>query len=156
MERKLSKAILLVWAGVSLGANLVAAPAKFQVATLSVASLVQVGRAQFAWVGDTEMVLALAAIAALLIARARPSRLLLAALGVFAAQKLCLQPMLQGQSDLLIAGQPKPDGSIHLLFVGAELLKFVLLLAAGLGHRRYACDATSAPFAWTAVRGQAR
>ncbi len=57
---------LLIWAGASISANMIAAPAKFQVADLTRPVALQVGRVQFLWVGYLEMVLA--AFAALAIA----------------------------------------------------------------------------------------
>ena len=46
----------LLWAGLSLGGNLIAAPAKFQVSDLGLALALQVGRAQFTWLGYAEWV----------------------------------------------------------------------------------------------------
>ena len=42
---------LLIWAGACIGANMIAAPAKFQVADLTRPVALQVGRMQFQWVG---------------------------------------------------------------------------------------------------------
>ena len=46
--------ITCIWLGSAIGANLVAAPAKFTVKTLTTADLVSVGRAQFRFVGYVE------------------------------------------------------------------------------------------------------
>lgn len=59
-----ASAIALVWAGVSLGGNMVAATAKFQADMVSRADLLRVGQAQFGWLGYTEAI----ALAAMVIA----------------------------------------------------------------------------------------
>ena len=66
-------ALPLLWAGVSLGGNLVAAPAKFQVAALEMPVALQVGRAQFTWIAYIEWAIPAAVLAASLIQLKRPS-----------------------------------------------------------------------------------
>ena len=48
----LSRGIALVWAGVAIGGSLIATPAKFQAPSLSMTTALEVGRAQFFWVGS--------------------------------------------------------------------------------------------------------
>lgn len=121
----------VLWAGLALGGNLIAAPAKFQVEALSVAELLVVGRAQFAWLGVAELALAAAILLTLMLRRQRPGWLLLVAFAVFAVQQLGLQPRLQARSDLLIAGQAAGESVLHLVFIAAEIVKIGLLLCAG-------------------------
>lgn len=125
-------ALTLLWAGLSLGGNIIAAPAKFQVESLTTTELLQVGRAQFAWLGVTEMVLSGALILALLLARQRPTWTLVVAIVLLAVQQLIWQPALQARSDLMQAGVTPEESHLHLIFVVAEIAKFCLLLSAGL------------------------
>ncbi|KJS39416.1 MAG: hypothetical protein VR74_02205 [Hyphomonas sp. BRH_c22] len=63
----LAPVLALVWAGVSLGGSLVAAPAKFRAPSLEVMTALEVGRAQFLWVGITEAIICAGIIALLLL-----------------------------------------------------------------------------------------
>ncbi len=47
-----------LWAGVVLGGSLIVAPAKFQVPSLTIPQLLEVGQAQFYWVGNAEIIFA--------------------------------------------------------------------------------------------------
>ena len=120
--------VLLIWAGVSLGGNLIAAPAKFQVQSLSVGDLLRVGRAQFSWLGYTENAMA-AMVIALRFAALHLRYFVLACVTTLAVQQLALQPMLEARSDLIIAGLPTQDSHLHIWFVVTEVIKFSLLIA---------------------------
>lgn len=115
------------WAGVSLSGNLVAAPAKFQVAALEMPLALQVGRAQFTWIGYIEWALLGLLLANLLPLRTRPPLLLLLPVTLFLTQQLWLQPLLEARSDLIIAGQTPPASNAHLLFAGLEAVKCACL-----------------------------
>ncbi|MDA7422107.1 hypothetical protein [Tritonibacter multivorans] len=132
-REKLTIPILLsLWAGLAIGGNLIAASAKFQVTALSTAEHLMIGRAQFAWLGIAEMLLAAALLGGFFRQKRRPDYLLLAILAVLALQQLGLHPLLQLRSDTLIAGQTPGPSNLHLLFIAAEILKICLLLwAAG-------------------------
>lgn len=136
--RQIVPAFVFVWAGVALGGNLVAAPAKFQVSTLTLAELLQVGRSQFAWIGGVEMVLAAMVVTMLLFSGARANWPLLVAESVFLLQQIALQPLLQDRSDIIISGGPSSGSHLHILFVAAEIIKFGLLVVS-------ACQFSFAP-----------
>ncbi len=127
----LTPALTILWAGVSLGGNIIAAPAKFQVQSLTTVELLQVGRAQFAWLGITEIAIAVGLVLALIVARQRPSWTLFVALVLLAVQQGIWQPALQARSDLMVADGTPEESHLHLIFVVAEIAKFFLLLAAG-------------------------
>ncbi|MEM8576783.1 MAG: hypothetical protein AAGF60_02945 [Pseudomonadota bacterium] len=125
-------ALVFLWAGICISGNLVAAPAKFTVEGLDLPLALQVGRAQFAWIGALELA-ALAALALIcLTTRRLPAALALAAL-LFAVQQLGLQPMLEARSDAIIAGGPYTPSRLHLAFVALEGTKVALLLWTGWG-----------------------
>lgn len=132
----LAPTLTLLWAGVSLGGNILAAPAKFQVDSLSTTELLLVGRAQFAWLGIAELTLSAALIAVLAMSRTRPNWPLVLAMVLLAVQQFIWQPVLQARSDLMAAGGTPEESHLHLIFVVAEIAKFLLLILAG--HRAHA------------------
>lgn len=127
-------AILLLWAGLALGGNVIAAPAKFQVDSLTLSQLLQVGRAQFAWLGLAE--LAFASVAVLLSAFVdwRLRIPVLIAVMLFGIQHFGLQPLLEARTNVIVSGAPAPESSLHLWFIAIELAKMVTLLTGGLLH----------------------
>lgn len=127
----LAPTLTLLWAGVSLGGNIIAAPAKFQVQSLTTVELLQIGRAQFAWLGIAEIAIAAGLVLTLIFARQRPCWTLFVALVLLAVQQGIWQPALQARSDLMVSGGTPDESHLHLIFVVAEIAKFFLLLAAG-------------------------
>ncbi len=133
--------IALLWAGTLLGGNLLAAPAKFQVDDLSLPLALQVGRVQFLWVWYAELGFLLLLVSLTgyrFAARSKHplqfhlhSWLWISVVIVFAIQHLGFMPLLQARSEQIIAGQPPSHSSLHLIYVGLEGAKFLLLLAAG-------------------------
>ncbi|WP_299554712.1 hypothetical protein [uncultured Tateyamaria sp.] len=124
---------LLIWAGASISANMIAAPAKFQVADLTRAVALQVGRVQFLWVGYLEMFLAALAALAFATETPRVQALVLAALSVFTIQHFVVLPRLSILTDQVIAGTALGGSKLHLIFIALECTKlFALLLAAAM------------------------
>ena len=117
-----------LWAGASLAGNLVAAPAKFQVEALELSVALQVGRAQFSWIGIVEWVFVVLIVAILVLRVRTPPVLLFLAVMIFLSQQFWLQPLMEARSDLLISGQSVPDSHLHVVFAGLEALKFLALL----------------------------
>ena len=122
-----------IWAGVSLGGALIAAPAKFQVEALTPPLALQVGQAQFAWLWICEGVLCvLLILAALLAPHAR--RLVIALpVAVFLIQMIGLVPTLDARTELAISGTTPEASNLHLVFVVLEVLKCLTLTAIALG-----------------------
>ncbi|MEL6683155.1 MAG: hypothetical protein AAFQ09_10995 [Pseudomonadota bacterium] len=112
----------------SLAGNLIAAPAKFQVSDLTLPVALQVGRAQFGWIGIAEWVVTALIILAVFIHLRLPPALLVSAIGIFVIQQLWLQPQLQARSDLIVAGGAAPDSHLHLIYAVLETLKCGLLV----------------------------
>jgi len=117
-----------LWAGAALAGNLVAAPAKFQVQTLELPVALQVGRAQFAWVGIIEWCFVVMIGIVLTLRFKFPPLLLAMPVAIFLIQQFWLQPLLQARSDLLVSGQEVASSHLHLGFAGLEVLKFLSLL----------------------------
>ncbi|MBI1361277.1 MAG: hypothetical protein GC155_13450 [Alphaproteobacteria bacterium] len=132
-----SSAIAFVWAGVVLGGSLIATPAKFQAPSLSLPVALEVGRAQFLWIGVAEIVLCVAfLLCTCLLGRfdwriATPAPLLLV------VQRLVLMPALDARTSHIIAGQQVAPSSLHVAYVVLELVKLMAILAAGIAGFRF-------------------
>lgn len=123
---------LLIWAGASISANMIAAPAKFQVADLTRPVALQVGRVQFLWVGYLEMVLAAFAALAFVTETPRVQAFVLVALSVFAIQRFVVLPQLSHLTDQVIAGTALGGSKLHLIFIALECTKLLALLLAAV------------------------
>ncbi len=125
-----------LWAGVVLGGSLIVAPAKFQVPSLTIPQLLEVGQAQFYWVGNAEIIFAVLLTLPLLYAPIRAQfsitvkSLLLFALAALLVQQGYLMPLLNLRTEATIAGEPVGPSHLHLVFVGIEILKIFALIAS--------------------------
>lgn len=118
-----------LWAGVALGGSLVAAPAKFRAPSLTLEVALDVGRAQFLWLGLTEALLCAALLIGLVCVDDRRWRWPLLATGILAVQRLIIMPPLDVRTLQVIAGEPAPPSSLHVIYIAAEIVKFLLLTA---------------------------
>lgn len=125
-------ALALIWAGLALGGNMIAASAKFQVDSLSTVDLLRVGRAQFAWLGRVEWGLAIALLSAGVVHRGIPIWLILATCLIFLVQQVALHPLLQARTDDLQAGHIVGSSFLHLYFIVLEGVKIALLVGVGI------------------------
>lgn len=124
--------ILLLWAGLSLGGNLIAAPAKFQVDVVPLDDLLRIGRSQFAWLGVAEILFAITLMGSGFIKRACLNWFSGVAILILFFQQIGLQPLLQARTDLILAGQPAPSSQLHLIFIATEIVKFASLVIAAM------------------------
>lgn len=123
---------LLIWAGACIGANMIAAPAKFQVADLTRPVALQVGRMQFQWVGYLEYLLAIIAALATLTATPRTRLMVGVAITLFIVQRLIILPQLSQRTNQIIAGTNPQGSSLHLYFILCELTKIIALMAGAI------------------------
>ena len=130
--RTLFPAIALIWAGVSLGGNLIAAPAKFFETDLSMLILLQVGHAQFLWLGYTEWVLMIFLVIICLFNRTKTLFLLAIPVLILVIQQIVLMPALNERTFSLIAGEPVGPSSLHRVFILLECAKLLALVVIGL------------------------
>jgi hypothetical protein len=124
-------ALIFAWAGGAITGNMIAAPAKFQAPSLTLPVALDVGRAQFFWIGMAESACACALLLLLIAARRLRSWPLAAALALFALQQVWIMPLLDARTLAVIAGQPVPVSSLHLMYVVCEILKISCLILAG-------------------------
>lgn len=132
IARPLLAIVMLVWAGLALGGNIIAAPAKFQVDSLTLSQLLRVGRAQFAWLGVAELVFAIFTILLCLFAVWRLRILGLLAVGLFGLQHFGLQPILEARTDMIVSGEQASEGMPHLIFIALEIAKTAFLALGGV------------------------
>ncbi|WP_299736490.1 hypothetical protein [uncultured Roseobacter sp.] len=123
--------LLFIWAGVSLSGNLVAASAKFQVEALTMPVALQVGRAQFTWIGYVEWSLFAVVILSVLVRSKVLSVALGIALLIFLVQQLWMQPLLEARTNIIVSGGDAGDSHFHIYFIVAEVMKFLALIWAG-------------------------
>jgi hypothetical protein len=125
-----------IWAGLVIGGSLIAAPAKFNAPSLTLSVALDVGRAQFAWLAIGEAVLCLGLLVAL---RGQPRHIWLwvaAPMGLFALQQLALMPALDARTVRIMAGEILPASALHLVYVGVECAKVLLLTGIALWRPR--------------------
>ncbi|MDJ0684639.1 MAG: hypothetical protein QNJ84_08060 [Alphaproteobacteria bacterium] len=127
MTDTLVPAFALIWAGVSLGGSLVAAPAKFRAPSLDLPTALEVGRAQFRWIGVTEAVLCVGLILSLL-ASSNPNWPWMAApILIFGIQRLLVMPTLDTRTVAVINGNRAGETPLHGAFIALEIVKFSTL-----------------------------
>jgi Domain of unknown function (DUF4149) len=126
-------ALIMLWAGVLIGVSFLAAPAKFDAPGLSLPVAMEVGRREFGALNLTELVLAVVTLA--LAAYARPERTIWLGLGLAVVivflQWFWLLPVLDARAELIIRGETPEPAPWHALYVGAEVLKLLMLLVIG-------------------------
>ncbi|MEM8651244.1 MAG: hypothetical protein AAGF54_11990 [Pseudomonadota bacterium] len=122
----------LLWAGLSLGGNLIAAPAKFQVSDLGLALALQVGRAQFTWLGYAEWVFLVVLLVSGVMVRLPVYAFYLMPVAIFLFQQFWVMPRLNARSDMIIAGEMPVESNLHVVFIVLEILKFLALTGTAL------------------------
>ncbi len=123
-------AVVLIWLGSIVGVSFIAAPAKFMVAELDLVTAIKIGRSTFMVFHYFEYVL-LASLMILIgffkvsnIARG----LVLILLALTLIQNLIIYPALGGQSNLMFNGEVGNSKVPHLIYVGMEVVKSIILL----------------------------
>jgi hypothetical protein len=142
--------LLAVWAGVVIGVSFLATPAKFLAESISMAQALDVGRHTFRVLSTVELSLAIMASALCWFASSRllTSGGLMAVWLVLLAERFWLLPVLDERVALYFAGSPPAATYHHTLFIGAEMLKVVLLLICAVSAsttrtaRNLSCSAT--------------
>jgi hypothetical protein len=128
--------IALLWAGVSIGVAFLATPAKFLAPSLALPVALEVGQQTFRVYNGAELLLliALLVLGRWSIAPSRWYLALVAPAAVILAQRFWLVPALDLRVLAIQHGQsPVPPSQLHTVYIAAEALKVVWLLALGLG-----------------------
>lgn len=131
-------AIAFVWLGMVLGISFLEAPLKFRAPGVTLRLGLGIGRVVFRALNRVEVVLlvALLVAAGIAVAPALPATPLTVTVAVLVAllagQLLVLRPRLNRRSDRVLAGEVLPRSREHLVYVGLEAAKVVLLVAVGV------------------------
>jgi hypothetical protein len=124
-----------VWLGAVLAISFLEAPVKFRAPGITVALGLGIGRLVFRALNIAECVLALVLTLAMIPARPGVSSsawaLLAAGWAVLVAQIVGLRPVLDRRARRLLAGESVPRSRLHAAFVGAEVVKVVVLAVLG-------------------------
>ena len=126
-------ALIMLWAGMLIGVSFLAAPAKFGAPSLSLPVAMEVGRREFGALNLAEIASAVVTLA--LAAYVRPERtiwlgLALAAI-IVVLKWLWLLPVLDARAELIIRGDTPEPAPWHALYIGAEVVKLLVLLVVG-------------------------
>lgn len=120
-----------VWMGMILAISFLEAPLKFLAPGITIELGLGIGRLVFTALNVVGIVLL--AVMTLVSLRPRPSRLqigLLAALWVvLLIEVLVIRPPLNARTDALLAGQDPGESALHYLYIAADLVLLVLLVA---------------------------
>lgn len=120
-----------VWLGLLLGISLIEAPLKFQAPGITIPLGLGIGRLVFGAMNIAEAVIAVALVVSLIVGgRTRWQQWL--AVGIVAtlgAKALVIRPIMQATTDAVIAGTSEGGSSLHLLYIAADGMLIVLLLA---------------------------
>lgn len=131
LARALRLVVPAVWLGLIIGISLIETPLKFQAPGITVPLGLGIGRLVFAAMNVVEAVLAAALLVTVLRSRApRPERILAVVLAaVLAVKALVVRPMLQSATDAVVAGTGDGGSGLHYLYIAADAVLIVVLVA---------------------------
>lgn len=120
-----------VWLGLIIGISLIEAPLKFQAPGITIPLGLGIGRLVFGAMNLVEAVIAACLLTAVLAGRApRPERILVIVITVVLALKaLVVRPLMQGTTDAVVAGESTGGSGMHYLYIAADGLLIVGLVA---------------------------
>jgi hypothetical protein len=133
-EQLVAIALPFVWLGLMLGISVLETPLKFRAPGITLALGLGIGRLVFRALNRVELVLAI--VLTLVVAqRARswPLVVLGVADALLLAQVLWLRPQLDRRALRIIDGADAEASSLHLVYIGLEAAKLVLLPVIGAG-----------------------
>lgn len=131
----LLSALCVLWAGLVLGGSFVAAPAKFRAPSLTMSVALEVGRAQFRWLGMTEAIIAVALTTLVILSKPVFWVWVVMPIGIFVIQRLVIMPPLDARTRRKIAGETVPNSHLHVIYVVLEGAKIIgLIMAAWLTY----------------------
>jgi hypothetical protein len=121
--------VFAAWAGLVIGVSFLSARAKFRAPSITRRVALDVGRQTFGMLSRTEMVIALIASVACMVA---PFALIAVGMAVvwavIAAERLWLLPILDLRAGIRMSGRALDPSYHHALFARLEIAKALLLL----------------------------
>jgi len=135
-----------VWLGLIIGISLIEAPLKFQAPGITIPLGLGIGRLVFGAMNIVEAVIAVLLLLAVLRSAApRAQRILTLVLaGVLAIKALLIRPFMQGTTDAVVAGESQGGSGLHYLYIAADGLLIVGLVALLVLTARSLLGATAA------------
>lgn len=121
----------ILWAGMTLGAGVIATPAKFLAPSLTLPTALEIGRVTFYLVGIAEAALCLSLIIAILAFGGIRWRIVIIPIVLFAIQRIGLMPVLDERTIEMIGGNMIKESNLHNFYIILEFAKFFALIAAG-------------------------
>lgn len=131
-----AQAVAFVWTGLLIGGSFIAAPAKFQVASLPLATALEIGRVTFRWIGFAEIALAVALVSLAVALRCSRGWLTLVPVALLAVQRLAILPPLDRRTLDMIEGASVGESHLHIVFIAVEVLKLAVLVWIALRLER--------------------
>ncbi|SHL18033.1 hypothetical protein [Hymenobacter psychrotolerans] len=134
---------LFVWAGLVAGISFLEAPLKFTAPGITVPLGLGIGRIVFSALNKIELLLAAVAVVSGFYLRvpAHVGATLGIVSGVLLLQTFWLLPALDVRALALLAGHPAPPNSLHMVYIGLEVVKLLTLLLTGSWAFRWALQA---------------
>ena len=122
--------LVLIWAGLCLGGNMIAAASKFSAQGVGVTTFLKIGKAQFAALGIAEWAF-FAGVLVLSIWVKSPRFIILGLPALaFLVQQLAILPLLNERTNLIVAGQALPPSNMHSIYAILETFKIAALIFA--------------------------
>ncbi|HEY9565471.1 MAG TPA: hypothetical protein VIR30_17020 [Nocardioides sp.] len=127
-------AFTFVWLGMVLAISFIEAPLKFRAPGVTIPLGLGIGRLVFRALNSVELLLAAGIVVCLVVAEARTSVWIAAAVGivVLLAQVGLVRPSLTRRSNAVLAGEDAPRSNAHLVYVALELAKVIALVVTGV------------------------
>lgn len=128
-------AVPFVWFGMVAAISFIEAPIKFRAPGITLPLGLGIGRLVFQALNIAEIVLAVILGIAFIFGKGhRGTALYLfsVVLVILALQTFWLLPSLDLRAELVIAGETPPFSKIHILYIGVEIIKIIMLFACGV------------------------
>lgn len=135
---QLVSALLFIWSGLLIGVSFVATPAKFLAPSLPMAQALDVGRWTFHVLGLIELgFLAVVGLLALLAVRLTTMSVVVPVVLsgialILALEGFWLRPALDQRVLQIISGSTPPPNAQHMIYIGLETAKLLLLLGTAI------------------------
>jgi hypothetical protein len=127
-------AVVFLWLGMVLAISFLEAPIKFRAPGVDLRIGLGIGRLVFRALNAVEVLLALVLATAVLLGETR-DRVAWAAFApilVLVVQLAGVRPLLTRRSDRVLAGNDDGGSRVHLLYIGAEVIKVAALVVVGV------------------------
>ena len=125
-------AIPFLWCGMIGGISIIEAPLKFAAPGVTLSVGLSIGSLVFYVFNKVELLLMAIWLFMLIIKRSPVSKhLLVILIAILLWQSFWLLPSLETRASLIQAGLPTPGRSVHIWYVGCEIIKFLLLAITG-------------------------